>query len=91
MATVTGLAAELRRGVARCGGLPSLNSEHWGTQGVARKMVMLLRWRMGGSALARAGYGDGGGETSSAVAAARKEEVKWGNEGAAECGRVMER
>ena len=68
-----------------------MNSEHWGMQGVARKMVMLLRWRMGGSALARAGYGDGGGETSSAVAAARKEEAKGGNEGAAECGRVMER
>ena len=91
MATVTGLAAELWRGVVRCGGLPSLNSRHWGTQGVAGKTVMLLRWRMGGLALAGAGYGDDGGEMSSAVAAARKEEAKWGNEGATECGRLLER
>ena len=62
VATVTGLAAELRRGVARCGGLPSWNSGQWGTPGVAGKTVMLLRWRMGGSVLARAGYGNGGGE-----------------------------
>ena len=52
---------------------------------------MLLRWRMGGSALARASYGDDEGETHSAVATTRKEEAKWGNEGAAECGRVLER
>ena len=45
---------------------------------------------MGGSVLAGAGYGDGGGGASSAVAAARKE-AKWGNVGAAECGRVLER
>jgi hypothetical protein len=41
--------------------------------------------------VACAGYGDGRGRTSSAVAAVRKEEAKWGNEGAAECGRVLER
>ena len=52
VATTTGLAVMLRRGFARRGGLPSLNSGHWGTQGVAGKAVMLLRWRMGGSALA---------------------------------------
>jgi len=61
VATVTGLAADLRRGVARCGGLPSWNSGQWGTPGVAGETVMLLRWRMGGSVLAGAGYGDGGG------------------------------
>ena len=91
VATTTGLAVMLQRGFARRGGLPSLNSGHWGTQGVAGKTMMLLRWRMGGSALAGAGYGDGGGERSSAVAAARKEEAKGGNEGTAECGRVLER
>ena len=46
---------------------------------------------MGGSALAGAGFGDGGGGTRLAIAVARKEEAKWGNEGAAECGRVLER
>ena len=61
VATVTGLAAELRRGVVRCGGLPSWNSGQWGTPGVVGKTMMLLRWRMGVSVLARAGYGDGRG------------------------------
>ena len=91
VATVTGLAAELRRALARCCGLPSWNSGQWGTQGVAGKTVRLLRWRMGGSTLAGAGFGDGGGGTRLAIAVARKEEAKWGNEGAAECGRVLER
>ena len=39
--------------------------------------------------MAYAGYGNGGGGTSSAVAMARKEEAKWGNEGAAKCGRTL--
>jgi hypothetical protein len=90
VATVTGLAAELRRARARCGGLPSWNSGQWGTSGVAGVTVVLLRWRMGGSTLAGASYGDGGGGTRSAVAAARKEEAKRGNEGTAECGRTLE-
>ena len=88
---VTEVAAELRRALARRGSLLGLNIGHWLAQGVAGKAVMLLRWRMGGSALARAGYDDGGGGTCSAVAAARKEEAKWGSEGAAECGRMLER
>ena len=41
VATVTGLAAELQRGVARCGGLPSWNSGNGEAQGVAGKMVVL--------------------------------------------------
>ena len=44
MATTTGLTVMLRRGFARRGGLPSLNSGHWGTQEVVGKAVMLLRW-----------------------------------------------
>ena len=66
-----------------------MNRRHWLAQGVTGKAVRQLRWRMGGSALAGAGYGDDGGGTSSAVAVARKEEAKWGNEGAAECGRTL--
>ena len=42
-ATVTGLAAELRRALARRRGLAGLNSGHWLVQGVAGKAVMLLR------------------------------------------------
>jgi len=52
VATVMGLAAELRRGAARRWRLPSLNRGHWLAQGVAGKIVMLLRWQMGGSARA---------------------------------------
>ena len=37
-----GLVAELRRGVARRGGLPSLNSVHWWTLWFAGDLVVLL-------------------------------------------------
>ena len=44
VATVTGLAAELRRGVAHCGGLPSFISGHGRRQWVDGELVEQLRW-----------------------------------------------
>ena len=43
VATVTGLAAELRRARTRCGGLPSAISGHGRRQWVAGELVVLLR------------------------------------------------
>jgi len=42
VATETGLAAELQRGIARCSGLPSLNNVHWWMLWVAGDLVVLL-------------------------------------------------
>ena len=42
VAMETGLAAELRRGIARRGGLPSSNSVHWWTLWFAEDLVVLL-------------------------------------------------
>ena len=78
VATVMGLAVELQRGVARCGGLPSWNSGQWGTSRVAGVTVVLLRWRRSSedelsSVMAPAALGAG-------MAAAAGEEEGRGNE-----------